>query len=115
MYYLPKDLPVNILGTISSSVFDCSCHGNCNMTEISKQLVRSLFFVSMSFDQPIIVSKAYVCTSHSDSEQEIAHTQGKALQLSSSDNELLYQCWTDLYPEQIVTKDENFVYVRLHG
>lgn len=113
-YRLPKHIKAPLTKHYSTTDFDCPCTNHCNITEISKVIIRALHHIRTKFKEPITIVKGYECTTQGDDTHSIQHTKGCALTLQSSDNERLYALIDKgKYSHYSLGRCDNFIYLNL--
>jgi len=115
-YMLPKGVKAPLGKYYYTTDFDCPCMDSCNITEISKPLIKALHKTRLLFRQPITVVKGFICPTHNQGSDKhsLAHTQGRALTLQSSDNVGLYKLLSEgEFSHYSVGIDDNFVFLNI--
>lgn len=113
-YHLPRGVPATLAKYFKTTDFDCRCSGNCNITDMSKTLIKALHKVKELYRHPITVVRGFECTPKGEDEHSLAHSKGNALTLESSDNLFLYKTFDKYFSHYSLGIDDHFVYVNLN-
>jgi len=113
-YRLPRGVDASLGKYFRSTDFDCKCAGNCNLTELNKNLIQALHQVRLFYKHPITIVRGYECSTQGTTPQDLQHTKGCALTMESSNNDELYRLWHEKYQHYSLGRDDHFVYVNLN-
>ena len=110
MLKFPRGLEAILYRYFKTTQFDCDCSGDCNITEMDFRLLKVLKLVARSYKYPINIVKGYTCRLRGDTDQDIAHLEGRGLIVQSSDNTLLLKTLKK-HKELTITEDGNNIFI----
>jgi uncharacterized protein YcbK (DUF882 family) len=102
LYYIwTKGELLKLSDNFTTKELECKCKlDTCKEQRISKDLVNSLQALRKSFGKSIIITSGYRCLEHNrsiGSSDTSQHPLGNAVDVTSSDNDLLYKLSENIF------------------
>ena len=114
-YHFPKGVKAPLNKFFWTTDFDCKCEGKCNITDLSKTLIKALYKIRLSYRSRINIVRGYECTPRGDDDQSRQHSKGCALCMQVGDLDRLYKIIDEgEYSHYTLGRDDNFIYLNLN-